>query len=72
LKNNPVLLSDDPPAEDKAVGNIGLDFGSWYSSAGNIVGECGVPYEFNAEKQRSKLNKLKFHSPCFRRLILLS
>jgi hypothetical protein len=32
---------------------VGLDFGSWYSSGGNIVGECGIPYEMDADKQRS-------------------
>jgi hypothetical protein len=32
---------EDPPVESKTAG---IDFGSWYSSGGNIIGECGVPY----------------------------
>ena len=32
------------------------DFGSWYSSTGNVIGEAGVPYargELDADKQKS-------------------
>lgn len=39
--------------DDKTVGDVGLNFGSWYSTAGNIIGEAGVPYEMNADKQKS-------------------
>ncbi|KAI6176128.1 hypothetical protein M3Y97_00764900 [Aphelenchoides bicaudatus] len=46
--------AEDPPTEnDKKIG--GLDFGSWYSTGGNILGEAGVPYviELDAERQKS-------------------
>lgn len=45
-------LLDDPPLP-KHVGAVGLEFGSWYSTTGNIIGEAGVPYEVDADKQRS-------------------
>ncbi|CAD5219084.1 unnamed protein product [Bursaphelenchus okinawaensis] len=45
--------AEDPPESKEDVGKEGLDFGSWYSSAGNIIGEAGVPYEMNADKQKS-------------------
>ncbi|KAI1729905.1 Serpentine Receptor, class TX [Ditylenchus destructor] len=45
--------ADDPPAMKTIEGKDGLYFGSWYSTAGNIIGEAGVPYELDAEKQRS-------------------
>ncbi|CAD5226638.1 unnamed protein product [Bursaphelenchus xylophilus] len=44
--------AEDPP-DSKNIGGEGLDFGSWYSSAGNIIGEAGLPYEMNADKQKS-------------------
>lgn len=44
--------ADDPPV-NKNQNSSDPVFGSWYSSAGNICGEAGVPVEFNADKQRS-------------------
>uniref|UniRef100_A0A915CU57 Uncharacterized protein n=1 Tax=Ditylenchus dipsaci TaxID=166011 RepID=A0A915CU57_9BILA len=45
--------ADDPPMPKNTDGKPGMFFGSWYSSTGNIIGEAGVPYELNADKQRS-------------------
>lgn len=53
LFHNKHFLGDPPVAFNVSSQVDGLDFGSWYSSAGNIVGEFGIPYEINADKQRS-------------------
>ena len=46
--------ADDPPVPNRSMGNSGWDmFGSFYTTAGNIIGEAGVPMELNAEVQRS-------------------
>lgn len=39
------LFSDDPPAEVEHKDRFGDEnpFGSWYSSAGNVTGEAGLP-----------------------------
>lgn len=44
--------ADDPPV-NKHEDSSDPVFGSWYSSAGNICGEAGVPVEFDANEQRS-------------------
>ncbi|KAK0400157.1 hypothetical protein QR680_003381 [Steinernema hermaphroditum] len=41
----------DPP-EEKHEGDE-PHFGSWYNTAGNITGEAGVPYELDADVERS-------------------
>ncbi|KAI6221213.1 Srtx-1 [Aphelenchoides besseyi] len=47
--------ADDPPTDQKSFKQAGLDFGSFYSSGGNVIGEFGVPFEvtMDASKQRS-------------------
>jgi len=54
---------NDPPGGGPAPTRVGpdgihrppLEFGSFFSSAGNIIGEAGIPYnmELDAEAQRS-------------------
>ncbi|VDM39210.1 unnamed protein product [Toxocara canis] len=48
------VSADDPPVEvDHDIAGTATQFGSWYSSAGNIIGEAGMPSAESSNKERS-------------------